>query len=215
MDTKEGDDTDPLSLHKYLYTKANPVDGIDPSGNDDISDTLDAVTMSIMPSAMLSLAGITGPHVEVHFDRLGSLMGKSWHHSYLLLKESGQPTYLFRGGPSAQDCGFSDLPGTNTAEDCGYVTSSGSGGVFGPGSKDYPNSSNSDVAMMNVPAFGQSFGALYGDFEADATKIDNLRIPYTPLGQNSNAFAYTLLLKNNLIPPSPPVWAPGWGVSLF
>ncbi len=46
MDTGEGDDQkDPLSLHKYLFTKADPVDGIDPSGNDSIDMTLDSMSM--------------------------------------------------------------------------------------------------------------------------------------------------------------------------
>ncbi|HKV81572.1 MAG TPA: RHS repeat-associated core domain-containing protein [Candidatus Sulfotelmatobacter sp.] len=35
MDTEEGDDEAPLSLHKYIYTNADPVDGTDPSGNQD------------------------------------------------------------------------------------------------------------------------------------------------------------------------------------
>jgi RHS repeat-associated protein len=53
MDTDEGHDQDPLSLHKYQYTDANPVDGTDPSGNQDsiaelgveesVSMTLDAM----------------------------------------------------------------------------------------------------------------------------------------------------------------------------
>jgi RHS repeat-associated protein len=34
MDTKEGNDNRPLSLHKYLYASADPVGQIDPSGND-------------------------------------------------------------------------------------------------------------------------------------------------------------------------------------
>jgi hypothetical protein len=37
MDTYEGDNEDPLSLHKYLYCKADPVNGSDPSGNDDLA----------------------------------------------------------------------------------------------------------------------------------------------------------------------------------
>jgi RHS repeat-associated protein len=32
MDTDEGEDESPLSLHKYLYVQGDPVDGIDPSG---------------------------------------------------------------------------------------------------------------------------------------------------------------------------------------
>ena len=34
MDTDEGDNEDPLSLHKYLYGGDNPVNNIDPSGHD-------------------------------------------------------------------------------------------------------------------------------------------------------------------------------------
>jgi RHS repeat-associated protein len=34
MDTEEGDDREPLSLHKYLYAGASPVDRLDPSGHD-------------------------------------------------------------------------------------------------------------------------------------------------------------------------------------
>lgn len=34
MDTYEGDQEEPLSLHKYLYASCNPINRIDPSGND-------------------------------------------------------------------------------------------------------------------------------------------------------------------------------------
>jgi hypothetical protein len=44
MDTYEGDQNDPLSLHKYLYVADNPVNHIDPSGHD-IGDL--AISMSI------------------------------------------------------------------------------------------------------------------------------------------------------------------------
>jgi RHS repeat-associated protein len=36
MDTDEGNNQDPLSLHKYLYCQANPVIGTDPSGHQDM-----------------------------------------------------------------------------------------------------------------------------------------------------------------------------------
>lgn len=38
MDTWEGNAVDPVSLHKYLYASGNPIDRIDPSGNDDIAE---------------------------------------------------------------------------------------------------------------------------------------------------------------------------------
>jgi RHS repeat-associated protein len=67
MDTDEGDDTDPISLHKYLYAEADPVDGLDPSGNDDIgaigmSETFDAMS-TVMPSAVTHPLAYTTFHV--------------------------------------------------------------------------------------------------------------------------------------------------------
>jgi len=55
MDTEEGHDEQPLTLHKYLYADADPVDGADPSGNQDnlaevgvedsMSDTLNSISL--------------------------------------------------------------------------------------------------------------------------------------------------------------------------
>ncbi|HLK47666.1 MAG TPA: RHS repeat-associated core domain-containing protein [Bryobacteraceae bacterium] len=42
MDPFEGNPRDPESLHKYLYAGANPVNRRDPSGNEDIIDTVGA-----------------------------------------------------------------------------------------------------------------------------------------------------------------------------
>src|SRR5580692_11060030 len=44
MDTFEGNNEDPLSLHKYLYAENNPVNMMDPLGHDDIGDIVTAVT---------------------------------------------------------------------------------------------------------------------------------------------------------------------------
>jgi RHS repeat-associated protein len=43
MDTDEGDSEDPISLHRYLYCEANPVDGSDPSGHEDMIELMDVV----------------------------------------------------------------------------------------------------------------------------------------------------------------------------
>ena len=57
MDTEEGDDDNPLSLHKYLYASENPVNNLDPSGNDDfdmaslgVSESM-SETLDMMPSS--------------------------------------------------------------------------------------------------------------------------------------------------------------------
>jgi len=54
MDTEEGDRFSPSSLHKYLYTKADPVDGVDPTGHDDIAGMMTAMSMSVTLDMMLS-----------------------------------------------------------------------------------------------------------------------------------------------------------------
>jgi hypothetical protein len=50
VDTYEGQITDPITLHKYLYAGANPVNNTDASGNDFISDF-------IVSSGMFTMVG--------------------------------------------------------------------------------------------------------------------------------------------------------------
>ena len=45
-DTYEGDPQSPLSLHRYLNTGANPINLLDPSGNDDLADVPGALTLA-------------------------------------------------------------------------------------------------------------------------------------------------------------------------
>ena len=70
MDTDEGNNQTPLSLNKYLYTNANPVDGTDPSGFQDsmgelgaemsMSMTFDSMS-TVLPTGVLSIfSGTTG-----------------------------------------------------------------------------------------------------------------------------------------------------------
>jgi RHS repeat-associated protein len=47
MDTDQGDKEDPLSLHKYLYCQVDPINGMDPSGNED----LDSMRMPVLAKA--------------------------------------------------------------------------------------------------------------------------------------------------------------------
>jgi RHS repeat-associated protein len=54
MDTYEGDNEDPLSLHRYLYCQDNPVNGTDPFGHDDL------VSLSIAEDIGASLDSMEG-----------------------------------------------------------------------------------------------------------------------------------------------------------
>ena len=53
MDTDEGEIESPLSLHKYVYTNGDPVDGTDPSGfQDSIAELSAEESMSITLDTM-------------------------------------------------------------------------------------------------------------------------------------------------------------------
>jgi hypothetical protein len=64
MDSFEGDKESPLSLHKYLYASADPVDRIDPSGNEDLA------SLSIGSSIGNTLNNITAIQGQAIMDQL-------------------------------------------------------------------------------------------------------------------------------------------------
>ena len=84
MDTEEGDDDNPLSLHKYLYADANPVDNVDHSGND-VGDTLDAMATlqpTILRQFQISINLSTTVNMrsasELHLSDAGARFTTSW-----------------------------------------------------------------------------------------------------------------------------------------
>jgi hypothetical protein len=99
MDTYEGDNEDPLSLHKYLYAEDNPVDNVDPSGHDisemlavmDVFSSLFA-TISPVTSTAATTTGVAGRPLTQGEINLATLMFgskinnsavKIYHHTYL------------------------------------------------------------------------------------------------------------------------------------
>jgi len=79
-DTFTGNNEDPLSLHKYLYTQDDPVDGSDPSGNFDVDIDLDIGGMldsfslgGLGPLAENLANSVAGKFVDVYvWDRQAS-----------------------------------------------------------------------------------------------------------------------------------------------
>ena len=59
MDTWEGDIHDPFSLHRYLYSRANPSNRIDPNGKDDLAElsVANGISQTVQRLAILSLRG--------------------------------------------------------------------------------------------------------------------------------------------------------------
>ena len=65
-DSYEGNSRDPLSLHKYLYSEGNPVDHVDPSGNEiDEVLTVAALVVTIAAITVLSACNATPPSATI------------------------------------------------------------------------------------------------------------------------------------------------------
>ena len=59
MDTLDPDPTDPFSLHRYLYVDGSPVDGVDPTGHDDLGSISVAEGISEQEDASAAEADFT------------------------------------------------------------------------------------------------------------------------------------------------------------
>ena len=93
MDTDEGENTAPLSLHKYIYCEAEPVNGFDPSGHDDFAIGLLLGGLNVGSS----FAGYFGPIVNLIGQVAGSLQidptatsafQKRWREAIIKLAEA-------------------------------------------------------------------------------------------------------------------------------
>jgi RHS repeat-associated protein len=85
MDTWEGIQTSPLTQQKYIYTQADPINGVDPSGFTNLTDLLLAINwMEVLAAVgvvavVAAVAGeIAGLPLTRSWIRLGFISKKSW-----------------------------------------------------------------------------------------------------------------------------------------
>jgi hypothetical protein len=166
MDTDEGDNQDPLSLHKYLYAQANPVNVYDPSGKDgdlislsitedigagldSMADVVDVVeekeaVKEISGAAILALIAIE----TVDLGEVGRSTSESTNANTLIYRSMMADGLQPKVGNSARMLGIrpnGDLP-------------------VGPGNMVSPNTGGMSVALqtpLNLPIFRRP-AALFG-----------------------------------------------------
>src|SRR5207247_4024034 len=74
MDENEGNPTDPLSLHKYVYAADNPVNRIDPSGEEGT-----AIELNISGALVAGLAAFTAASVyEAKTHAVGNVLAAAY-----------------------------------------------------------------------------------------------------------------------------------------
>jgi RHS repeat-associated protein len=235
MDSYEGDQEDPLTLHKYLFGWDDPVDKMDPTG---MAARIDQLMKGIINTG-------NNFKVTVRFSYLGSFFGfHPWYHAYILLTDQNGDITYYRGGPSKRG------PLGSSGTDTGPQVSSGSGGAssqgssgsgssnstspgsanggggngpwghltysYGPYTPNTPDWETGNPPSMQVNANSSVFSltSLNNSFVDELQLIDAADIPYNPFTTNSNAVVRTLLQSAGLNPSNPPVSAPGWNTRL-
>jgi RHS repeat-associated protein len=157
MDSYEADPGAPLSLHKYLYIAADPINGIDPSGNLELTEALGALAIA---SVVLNLASLTyhlhqastanTPREQaiattlVYTDTLGlflSLVGGGFVGPTSSLAASGGATIAVASVSRTAIIGSIAIPGAAnliyfSSTSGGAGSGSGGGGSGGVGVKD-------------------------------------------------------------------------------
>jgi hypothetical protein len=78
MDSEEGDNEDPLSLHKYLYCSGDPADHSDPSGHED-GDVISLTATMGVALAIGTFLYVADQEMKNH--AVGNLMQAAWNQT--------------------------------------------------------------------------------------------------------------------------------------
>jgi hypothetical protein len=173
--------------------------------------------------------------VEVRYARLGALLGKAWHHAYVVTTAPDLTRLFFRAGPGGAGPS-GGTPGQLGAAVLGVVgnalrlssasaASSGAAGAglgwgaihtmwgyYEPGAIDWDPGQPPATRLVDDSAPCDGYVA---SFARTLGAIENRRIAYNPFTTNSNAVVRELLAKAGLTPGAPIVWAPGWNTVLL
>ena len=109
LDTYEGNQSDPLSLHKYLYCQGNPVNHVDPTGHDvdvylEIADIIGTFAASPSSPPIGKVNGQGGPDVALALNRtLLDVEAKFYSWSKSEKRKAAEELYDLTGGRGAWD----------------------------------------------------------------------------------------------------------------
>ena len=201
-DRHSGNDLVPITLHKYLYAGLGPANWTDPSGLDFDLGSISAGIVGIGILATMATAdsplrpGVLpkGCRVDVRATHInGSLDSMPvWHLFVICAQESGDES-VYRGGPeSHSQNGFGAIVGTTMR--------------YKEGSVDWDPSAPSTMVLSGPQAC-----AAGNCFASELGRIAERRVPYDPLGPNSNTVASTLLNQCGIPREKPVTVAIGWG----
>ena len=121
MDTYEGDQKNPLGLHKYLFGSNNPINRMDPSGNDDIVSNALNTVLVLWPAELKGRIPIN----LLNLSNNGRLFIR-WFEE--IPQGSGQPAYktYYDGSAKAPPDGYPTI-GFGHKEDSDEVTENANG----------------------------------------------------------------------------------------
>jgi hypothetical protein len=217
-DPLDGSPESPISLHRFLYASSNPVNVADPSGQFGISTVV--VTALLIPILLVSFPikfepGVTS-EIDVNFRPIPlppplSVLSNHIYHSYILVKQQGQPTQYYAAFPSNQN---------PVNGDYGYLK--GIHETYSPSMTAQADYYLPVIVSQRYTALGKSAEYYENSFEKTLEAITDNMIPYNPyptssnpVAPNSNSAVHTMLVQAGITPKAPPFYTAGWDTKLL
>lgn len=134
--------------------------------------------------------------IDVRARHLKDLEGVPIYHLFIVYVDSDGRQYYFRGGSSCEGIDSCSLNQSTIVASTGRYTS---------GTVDWDKSAESITVLDGKTAKGKD-----SCLALELEKINNAKIPYILLDQNSNSVVRTILEKCHIPAKKPVTLAPGW-----